>query len=295
MKAKIGFIGMGLMGLPMATNLLKKSGETIIGFDVQETALATFKQSGGLTTNDVTEVYGSEIIFLCLPTNELVVKTVKEIIATAKEGTTIIDLSSSSPKHIRELYAEAKAKNISLIDSPVSGGDIGAIAGTLAIMCGGDKETFDKVTPLLKCIGATVTYIGESGAGDIAKLANNMIAGAYLLAISEGFAFATKAGLDPEVLYNAIKDGYAQSNIMAVKAPQMMKRDFTPGARIAVHRKDLKNALQFADDLGISIPVSELVAQYMDKSEEIGVINEDQCALVKIFEADMGTEVKAGK
>lgn len=290
---KIGFIGMGIMGLPMAKNLLNKSECEVTGFDVFETARNRFVEAGGKTTETAEEIYkNSDIIFLCLPKNELVESTIKEIIEKAKKGTIIVDFSSTAPGIIRKLFPEVKKAGMSLLDSPVSGGETGAIAGTLVVMCGGDKETFDNVKSLLHCVGEKVTYMGNSGCGSVAKLANNMIVGCNLISVSEAYAFAVKAGLNPKILFEAIKDGFAQSAVMDLKVPKILSRDFTASARIAVHQKDMKNAINLANELEIKIPMSDIVLDYMNQMESIGLINEDQCALVKIFERDMDIEVK---
>lgn len=290
---KIGFIGMGIMGLPMAKNILKKSGCPVLGFDVVAASREKFEQAGGAATADAKEIYeGCEVIFLCLPKNELVEGTVKDIIAYGKKGTVIIDFSSTFPGVIRKLYPEVKAAGMSLIDSPVSGGETGAIGGTLVVMCGGDKPVFDEVEPLIACVASTVTYMGETGCGDVAKLANNMIVGCNLIAVSEAYAFAVKAGLNPDVLFHAIKDGFAQNAVMDIKVPKILSRDFTASARIAVHQKDMKNAARLAEEMGVAVPMSSLVLDYMNRMEEAGLINEDQCALVKMYEQDMGVEVK---
>lgn len=290
---KVGFIGMGIMGLPMAINILKKSGCPVIGFDVVEASREKFAEAGGVATADAKDVYENcDVIFLCLPKNELVESVVSEIIAHGKKDTIIVDFSSTFPGVIRKLYPQAKVAGISLIDSPVSGGETGAIGGTLVVMCGGDKEVFDEVEELISCVGSRVTYMGSTGCGDVAKLANNMIVGCNLIAVSEAYAFAVKAGLDPEVLFNAIKDGFAQNAVMDLKVPKIISRDFSASARIAVHQKDMKNAAKLAEDMGVEIPMSALVLHYMNRMDEAGLINEDQCALVKMFEQDMGVEVK---
>lgn len=290
---KLGFIGMGIMGLPMATNILKKRENYMVGFDVMEGARNQFAEAGGAVSESIPEIAATcDIIFLCLPKNELVESVGLEVIANGKAGNIIVDCSSTAPAVIRGLYPKAKAAGQHLIDAPVSGGQIGAIEGSLAIMCGGDKEIYDIVEEYLACMGAKVTYVGATGCGDVAKLANNMIVGNHLLAMGEAFAFATKAGLDPAILFEAIKDGYAQSRILDVKVEKMMARDFEPAARIAVHQKDMKNALQLASEMDVEIPFSAMVLEYMNRMEADGLINEDQCALVKPFEKDMNVVVK---
>lgn len=290
---KIGFMGMGIMGLPMAANLMNKSGCDVTGFDVVEAARERFEAQGGKTTGNADEIYAdSEVIFLCLPKNELVDSTVREIIKKAKPGTIIVDFSSTAPGVIRELFPLVKEAGMELLDSPVSGGETGAAAGTLVVMSGGEKETFDKVEDLLYCVGATVTYMGCTGCGSVAKLANNMIVGCNLVSVGEAYAFAAKAGLDPQVLYHAIKDGFAQSAVMDIKVPKILSRDFTASARIAVHQKDMKNAMQLANEMGVEIPMSAIVLNHMNQMEEMGLIHEDQCALIKVFEKQMDIQVK---
>jgi len=290
---KIGFIGMGIMGLPMASNLVKKSKLEIVGFDVVEEKRKIFKEIGGTPVDNTKEITNNcDIIFLCLPTNDLVKSSIQNIIDTKRKGTVIVDLSSTSPNVIREMYAKAKVTEISLIDSPVSGGEVGAIDGTLAIMSGGDKETFEQVEPLLRYIGSTVTYMGQTGCGSVAKLANNMIVGCNIAAVCEALAFAVKAGLDPEVLFTAIKDGFAGSAVLNSKAPKIISRNFEASARIAVHQKDLKNAVHLADELGIEIPISNMVLGFMNEMEADGRANEDHCAIARIYEKRMGIEIK---
>ena len=290
---KIGFIGMGIMGLPMAINLVKKGKQDVVGFDVVQEKKDIFKENGGIPVDNTDDIInGCDIIFLCLPTNDLVKSNIQRILDSKREGTIIIDLSSTSPNVIREMYSKALEVGMNLIDSPVSGGESGAIGGTLAIMCGGDKDIYDKVEPLLHHIGTTVTYMGKTGCGSVTKLANNMIVGCNIGAMCEAMAFAVKAGLDPEVLYTAIKDGFAGSAVLDAKALKVISRNFDASARIAVHQKDLKNAVHLAEELDIEIPMSHMVLDYMNEMEADGKVNEDQCAIAQIYEKRMGVEIK---
>lgn len=290
---KIGFIGMGIMGLPMAINLVKKSKQEVTGFDVVEDKRNIFRENGGIPVDNTEEITNTcDIIFLCLPTNDLVKSSIQKIISSGRKGTIIVDLSSTSPSVIREMYALAGSEEIKLLDSPVSGGEVGAIEGTLVIMCGGDKEIFDEVEPLLYCMGTKVTYMGTTGCGSVAKLANNMIVGCNLASVGEALAFAVKAGLDPEVLFEAIKEGFAGSAVLSSKAPKIISRNYEASARAAVHQKDLKNAVQLANELGIEIPMSSMVLDYLNELEDDGRINEDHCAVARIYEKRMGIEIK---
>ncbi|WP_027938292.1 NAD(P)-dependent oxidoreductase [Anaeroarcus burkinensis] len=288
----IGFVGMGIMGLPMAVNLVKKSGQEILGFDIFQEKRKQFAAQGGNAVDSAEVIFTQcDLIFLCLPTNDLVNQTIQKILAAAKPGAIIVDFSSTSPDVIRELYPQAQAKGVRLLDSPVSGGESGAIAGTLVLMCGGEQTVFDEVKPLLLHVGTSATYMGDTGCGCVAKLANNMIVGCNIAALAEGFAFAVKAGLNPTVLYEAIKDGFAGSPVMNVKAPKIISRDFSASARIAVHQKDLKNAVRLAEQLGVEIPLSAKVLDYMNQMEVAGKVDEDHCAIARIYERDMGVEI----
>lgn len=290
---KVGFIGMGIMGLPMANNLVSKGNISVTGFDVVESRREIFEKNGGISVDNTDAIINScDIIFLCLPTNDLVRLNIQQIIDTGKKDAIIVDLSSTSPNVIREMYLKCKKAGIGLLDSPVSGGEAGAIAGTLAIMCGGDKNVFDEVEHLLHYIGKAVTYMGGTGCGAVAKLANNMIVGCNIGAVGEALAFAVKAGLDPTTLYNAIKDGFAGSAVLDSKAPKIISRNFEASARMAVHQKDLINAVKLAEELNIEIPLSKMILDYMNEMEEDGKVNEDHCAIAKVYEKRMGVEIK---
>ncbi|MCD8138916.1 MAG: NAD(P)-binding domain-containing protein [Planctomycetaceae bacterium] len=288
----IGFIGLGIMGLPMASNLIAKSGATVTGIDFVPERTELLVQAGGKAGESARTIFQtSTVVFLCLPTNELMAEHCRLAAENAKPGTVVVDLGSTAPAVVREQYAVLREKGISLLDSPVSGGDVGAKAGTLAIMCGGDKETFGRVEPLLMKMGKSVTYMGGTGNGSVAKLANNMIAGIHLAALGEAFAYAVKAGLDPQVLFNAVRGGFAGSPIMEVKAPKLIAGDYTPAARMAVHHKDIRNAAKLAAEMGVSIPLSQVVLGQMDEIERLGLQNEDQCAMAKLYERDMGVSI----
>lgn len=291
----IGFIGLGVMGLPMAANLAKKSGLPVTGFDVSEDRRRMLMEAGAAATAEPETIYSQcDVIFLCLPTNELLDATVRRVVECAKPGAIIVDLGSSAPGVVRELETLVREKGMHLVDSPVSGGETGAKAGTLVLMCGGDETVFNTVRPLLLHMGSSATYMGKSGCGSVAKIANNMMVGIHLGALGEAFAFAAKAGLDPAVLFNAIKDGFAGSAVMTLKAPKIIDRDFSASARVAVHQKDLKNADRLASEMGVDIPLSRKILADMNRLEAEGRVNEDHCAVARIYEQDMGVEIKSG-
>lgn len=287
---KLGFFGMGVMGLPMVSNILKKSGLPVYGYDVNEAKKAPFEAAGGIWEQPDNIYREADVILQMLPTHETIAESVRRAIELGPEGQIIVDCSSAAPNIIQDLAKEAEAAGKRLLDSPVSGGNPMAKAGTLAIMTGGDKQVFEEVKPILECMGSPV-YTGPSGSGDTTKLVNNTIAGAYLVAMAEGYAFAAKAGLDLKTTFEATRCGFAGGPLYDNKVPMMIDRDYTPGARIAVHRKDILNAKKYAHHLGIDLPVTDVTMRIMDWMNDNGMIDEDQAAMVKYFEAKMETKV----
>lgn len=288
---KIGFLGMGVMGLPMAKNVVQKCGLPVLGYDVVQQQMDAFREAGGIPVSDPAEIYKAcDVILQILPTHPIIRNSVEQAIQYGKPGNVIVDLSSTAPDIILELYQQAKDAGMFLLDSPVSGGNPMAIAGTLAIMTGGDKEAFVKVKPVLACMGSPV-YTGGPASGSVTKLVNNMIGGAILVAIAEGYAFAAKAGIDLQTTFEATRGGFAGGPMYDNKVPKIIKRDYTPGARIAVHRKDILNAKHYAHKLDIDTPLTDVVLHVMDWMNDNGHIDEDQAALVKYYEDKMGVKV----
>ena len=284
---KIGFLGLGVMGLPMAKNLIKKSGCEVLGFDVAQSRLDEFAAAGGTPVKEQTDIYKQcDIIMQILPTHAIIRKSVEDAVHYGKRGNIIIDLSSTAPDIIQDLYKTVREAGMYLLDSPISGGNPMAIAGTLAIMTGGDKEVFDSVKPLLECMGHPV-YTG----GSVTKLVNNMVAGAYMVVIAEAYAFAAKAGIDLQTTFEATRGGFAGGPVYENKVPKLIKRDFEPGARVAVHRKDILNAKHFAHHMGVDTPMTDVVLRVMDWMNDNGHIDEDQIAMVKYYEDKMDVTV----
>ena len=291
---KIGFFGMGVMGLPMAKNVVKKSGCEVLGYDVVQKQMDAFKEAGGIPVSDPVEIYKTcDVILQILPTHPIIRNSVEQAIKYGKPGNIIVDLSSTAPDIILEMYQETKAAGMSLLDSPVSGGNPAAIAGTLAIMTGGDRDAFEKVKPILACMGDPV-YTGGSASGSVTKLVNNMIAGAYMVVIAEAYAFAAKAGIDLQTTFEATRGGFAGGPVYENKVPKLIHRDYEPGARVAVHRKDILNAKHYAHHMGVDTPMTDVVLQVMDWMNDNGHINEDQIAMVKYYEDKMDVKVGEG-
>ena len=290
---RIGFIGLGTMGLPMSINLTKKCGLTVIGYDTVPARREMLDRDGGGSTDDVRTLYKeSDVVFLCLPTTEAMRDCVLACLDNARPGTIIVELGSSAPDAIREIDSLVKAKGMHLLDSPVSGGEAGAIDGSLVIMTGGEEEIFAKVLPLLMCMGVRATYMGGSGNGSVAKLANNMIVGIHIGAIGEAYAYATRAGLNPRTLFEAIRGGLADSAVMTRKIPKIISRDFSPSARAEILQKDLKSAVALADAMGVAVPLTRKVLDDFYALETMGKADEDHMAIVRIVERNMGVEVK---
>jgi 2-hydroxy-3-oxopropionate reductase len=288
---KIGFLGMGSMGFPMAKNIVNKYGVSVMGYDVIQTKKKVFTEAGGIFVNDPIEIYEQcDVILQMLPTHSIIISSIEQAIQYGKPGNIIIDCSSTAPNIIIDLYKKAKKAGMYLLDAPVSGGNPMAISGTLAIMCGGDKEAFDKVKSILQCMGNPI-YTGDSGSGDVTKLVNNTIGGAMLCAMAEGYAFAAKAGLNLKTIFDATRCGFIGGPMYDNKIPKIIKRDYEPGARIAVHRKDILNAKCYAHKLGIDLPMTDMTLQIMDWMNDNGYIDYDQAALVKYFEEKMDVEV----
>lgn len=291
MIQKIGFLGMGVMGLPMAKNVVKKSGLPVLGYDVVQKQMDAFQAAGGIPVSDPVEIYREcDIILQILPTHPIIRNSVEQAIRYGKSGNIIVDLSSTAPDIVLELHEEAKAAGMYLLDSPVSGGNPMAEAGTLAIMVGGDREAFEQAEPIISCMGSPV-YTGGSASGSVTKLVNNMIGGAILVAIAEGYAFAAKAGIDLQTTFEATRSGFAGGPLYDNKVPKLIKRDYEPGARIAVHRKDIVNAKHYAHKMGVDTPMTDVVLHVMDWMKDNGHIDEDQIAMVKYYEDKMEVTV----
>jgi 2-hydroxy-3-oxopropionate reductase len=283
---KLGIIGMGVMGLPIARNLVAKSGLPVLGYDVAETQRAKFEAFGGQAAPSPEDIYRQcGVVFFSLPSNQLVSAYLTAAAAHCPRGTVLVDLSSSTPTVIRAVAQAAEDAGVGLVDCPVSGGEAGASAGTLSAMCGGKPEDVAAVRPYLELFNSKVTYMGALGCGYAAKLANNMIIGVGIAAVAEAFAYARQAGLDERVLFEAIRDGGAGSAVLEVKGPKMLSRDYTASSRLSIHLKDQHNALLLAEDIGAYTPMTALATALMETLERDGRGGEDVAALMDLFTA----------
>ena len=291
---KIGFIGLGIMGKPMAKNLMK-AGHELVVYDVIAANVDNVVAAGaqaGASSKDVAEQ--CSFIITLLP-NSPHVKTVvmgeNGVLEGAQAGTVLVDMSSIAPLASQEIAAACGEKGVKMLDAPVSGGEPKAIDGTLAIMVGGDKELFDQVKDVLAVMGSSVVYCGTIGAGNTTKLANQIIVAANIAACAEAFILAKKAGVDPAVVFEAIKGGLAGSTVMNAKVPMMLERDFNPGFKIDLHIKDLNNAIDTGHGVGSPLPLTAQVMEMMQwlRKEKCG--QDDHSALAKYYEYLAGVKI----
>ena len=291
---KIGFVGLGIMGKPMAKNLLA-AGHELVVCDISTTAVAEFTALGAraaATAKEVAEQVG--LVLTMLPNSSHVRQVALGaggIIEGAHPGLGYIDMSSIAPQVSREVSEALDAVGIPMLDAPVSGGEPKAIDGTLAFMVGGPQGLLDSYREVLEVMGASVVRVGEIGAGNIAKLANQMVVGLNIAAVAEALVFAQKAGVDPDAVYQAIRGGLAGSTVMDAKAPMMLDRTFAPGFRIALHIKDLTNAVQAGHEAGAPVPLTAAVLEMMTVLRADGREIEDHSALVRFHEKLAGIEL----
>lgn len=284
---KIGYIGLGVMGKPMAKNLLK-AGHQLVVYDVVKEKVDDLVQAGAEPADNCRDAASrGDIIILMLPDSpevEAVMLGEEGVLEGARPGSIIIDMSSISPLVDIALEKKAREKSLKMMDAPVSGGEPGAVAGTLAIMVGGDASTFDEIKGILNVMGKSVVRVGEIGAGQFTKLANQILVAVHLQAMSEALVFAKKAGLDVQKVYDAVKGGLAGSNVLDAKVPLVLKRNYKPGFRIKLHIKDLKNALIVGRELGIPLPATALAQTFFEACDAAGRGNLDHGALITVTE-----------
>ena len=295
---KIGFIGLGIMGRPMAKNLCK-AGHELIVFDFNKDAVADLVTCGAKAAETGKDVASQvDVVITMVPNSPHVRAAVlgKDGVAEgAKPGTVLIDMSSIDPTESKAIGAEAAKYGIEMLDAPVSGGEPKAIDGTLSVMVGGKKELFDKYYDMLMVMAGSVVYVGELGSGNVAKLANQIVVAVNIAAVSEALTFAKKAGTDPELVYQAIRGGLAGSTVMDAKAPMMLSRNFKPGFRIELHIKDLNNALNAAHAISSPVPLTGQMMEIMQGLKADGYEKEDHSSIVKYYEKIANTIVEPSK
>jgi len=295
---KIGFIGLGIMGKPMAKNLLK-AGYSLTVYDIRPEPVKEVVAAGaqeGKSSKDVAEK--SEVVITMLPNSPEVKEAVlgdEGVLDGAKSGMILIDMSSIAPLVSKEVGAKLAEKGVEMLDAPVSGGEPKAIDGTLSIMVGGKKKAFEQVEDILKVMGASAVLVGDIGSGNTTKLANQIIVALNIAAMSEAMVLATKAGVDPEKVYNAIRGGLAGSTVLDAKVPLALKGNFKPGFRIELHIKDLQNALDTAHKIGVPVPLASGVMEVMQALKVDGKAGDDHGGIIQFYEKLAKVEVRRQK
>ncbi len=292
---KIGFIGLGIMGKPMSKNLLK-AGYDLVVMNRSKGPVEELIAAGATAATTIKELaQQTDIIITMLPNSPQVKQVILGeggVIESIKSGSIVIDMSSIAPLASQEISKELAKKGVEMIDAPVSGGEPKAIDATLSVMVGGNKEIFDKCYDVMKSMACSVVYTGKIGAGNTTKLANQIIVALNIAAMSEALVLATKAGVEPELVFQAIRGGLAGSTVLDAKAPLVMDRKFDPGFRINLHIKDLQNALDTAHELGVPIQLTAGVMEIMQAMKSDGLDHLDHGALVQYYEKLANVEVK---
>jgi 2-hydroxy-3-oxopropionate reductase len=283
------------MGKPMARNLLK-AGYSLVVYDIFPASVAELTEAGAARGESSSDTAArSDVIVTMLPDGpdvEAAALGPGGILEGARRGSVVVDMSSISPIVAQKVAAACAARGVEFLDAPVSGGEPKAVDATLAIMVGGKPEVFEKVLPMLQKLGSSVTLTGPVGAGNVTKLANQIMVACNIAAMGEALVLATRAGLDPEVVFNAVKGGLAGSTVLNAKAPMVIARNFKPGFRIQLHQKDLRNALLAAESMKVSLPFTSLVQQILMALMNEGKGNLDHSAIVTYIERMAGIEVK---
>ena len=285
MSIKIGFIGPGIMGGPMALNLIN-GGHRLWVYARRPAAARALVAAGAMLCDSPAEVaQHADVIFSIVsdtPDVESVIFGENGIASTARRGSVIVDMSTISPTATKS-FAERLAKlDIAMLDAPVSGGETGAINGTLSIMVGGKSAVFERVKPLFECLGKNIVHIGDHGAGQVAKACNQIVVAVTIEAVAEALTFARKNGADPARVREALMGGFAGSKIMEVHGKRMLDNDFKPGFKVGLHQKDMRIVMETAHQLGVALPAAALVAQHLNALMGTGDTDLDSAAIVKV-------------
>ncbi|HPZ81347.1 MAG TPA: 2-hydroxy-3-oxopropionate reductase [Candidatus Atribacteria bacterium] len=294
-KPTIGFIGLGIMGKPMCRNLLQ-AGYPVVVYTRTKSKIEEMVKEGAQGAKTPREVgEKSEVVITMLPDAPQVEEVIlgeRGVIKGIERGKIVVDMSSIDPLSTRRIGEVLVSQGVEMLDAPVSGGEEGAIKGDLSIMVGGKKEVFEKCLPIFQVLGKTITYVGELGSGEMTKLINQIIVAVNLAALGEAFTLGAKAGLKAETMYQALRGGMAGSKVMDMKVPRWEERNFTPGFKIDLHLKDLKNALVTAQEMKVPLPFTSLVKQVMIALSGKGEGEKDHGAMIKFWEELSQIEVK---
>ena len=288
MADKVGFIGLGIMGKPMAKNLIEAGHELVLYNRTREKAEELAGDGAAGVAGSPREVAeGSDIVVTMLPDSPQVREVVageNGVLEGLNEGALVVDMSTISPVVTEELAAQIREKGASMLDAPVSGGDVGAIEGTLSIMVGGEEADFERARPLFEVMGKTVTHVGPTGAGQVTKAANQIVVALTIEAVSEALVLGSKGGVSPEKILDVLGGGLAGNKVMEVKREKFLSHKFDPGFRSELHHKDLGIALAAGREYGVALPVTAIVDQMLLAMRKKGWGGEDHSALLRVIE-----------
>ena len=293
MGMKVGFVGLGIMGNPMALNLLK-AGHQLWVHARRPESMKPLAAAGAVACANPGEVAAhADVTFIMVsdtPDVEQVILGDSGIIHGAKAGSVVVDMSTISPTATKVMAEELRARGVEMLDAPVSGGDVGAINGTLSIMVGGKPDAFERVKPLFEAMGKNIVHIGDNGAGQVAKACNQIVVGVTIQAVAEALTFARKNGVDAGKVREALMGGFAGSKILEIHGNRMLKHEFNPGFKTKLHQKDLNIVMQTARELGLALPGAALVMQNLNALMGSGDGEIDSSAIVKVVERMSGME-----
>ena len=294
---RIGFIGLGIMGAPMASNLCN-AGYPPAVYDLNPTAVQRLTAQGSRELPPSAMGAECDVLFTILPNGSVVDSVLfgpDGAAADLRPGSLVVDMSSVTPEESRSFSTRLKDRGVGFLDAPVSGGEPKAIDGTLAFMVGGSQDDFQRAWPYFQAMGASALLVGPCGCGSTAKLANQIIVNLTIAAVSEALVLATKAGADPEKVYQAIRGGLAGSTVLDVKAPMMLARNFVPGGKISINLKDIKNVMSSAHAMDVPLPLTAQLLEIMQSLKVGGHLDDDHAGIVQYFERLAGVEVRAGE
>lgn len=287
MVKKVGFIGLGIMGKPMALNLVAKGYEVMVN-DLNKEAVQTLVGVGAKAADSAKSIAeNSDVVITMLPASHHVQQVVlgeNGVLSGAKKGTVIIDMSSISPVVSKEIAEIAEKQGVEMLDAPVSGGEPKAKDATLAIMVGGKEEVFEQVKDVLAAMGSEITLVGGNGSGTTAKLANQVIVNLNIAAMSEALVLAAKSGIDVEKMYQAIRGGLAGSAVLDAKVPLILDRNFVAGGRIDINLKDITNVMETAHSVGVPMPLSSHLLEIFHALKVDGKAADDHGGIVQYYE-----------
>lgn len=292
----IGFVGLGIMGFPMAENLIK-AGFTLMVNDLDRHKVKSLVEKGATFADYETIAQACSTILLILPNGKISREVLfgrSGLAKKLKAGSIVCDMSSVTPNDSKECKKGLDALGITFVDAPVSGGEPKAIEGSLSFMVGAEEKDFDRLMPLFKAMGSSAVRVGPVGSGSVTKLANQIIVNNNIAALAEALVFAVKAGADPNKVYEAIKGGLAGSAVMDAKTPMMIRGDYRPGGKISINHKDIKNVLSAAHELDVPVPMSAQLFEIMQALKVKGHFHEDHSAIVTYFEDLAACKVSQG-